>query len=380
MLKKIRYKIVFNRSRRLNKRGEGLLEIECSQDKRRLYLSTHTYLKPGYFINGSVCGIDNADGLNYALYVMIQDVERVELEFIRQGKDVNLMVLKDAVKSHISPSATLESFGISVVQDSERTELTKANYKTLFNNLERFRQNIYITDIDYQFVVSYDKFLRDSHISHNTRISRLRLLRAIVNEAIKRDIITTNPFNRFRIQQMVSKKGYVHKDQLRRLESMTLSGKEDIARDAFLIGCYTGLRFSDIKSLRNEHIANGWIKKRMQKTKFYVEIPTKAMFDGKMQSLIDKYGGDIERITKKIGNNSSINQLLKPIFERCGIEPGITFHSSRHTCATMLTQAGVDLQTIQKILGHTKIATTQIYAEVDKSKIIKDLKQSNKHK
>ena len=61
-----------------------------------------------------------------------------------------------------------------------------------------------VTDIDYNFVVAYDKWLRSSGIAHNTRVSRLRLLRAVVNEAKKRDIISSNPFDRFRIQQMVS--------------------------------------------------------------------------------------------------------------------------------------------------------------------------------
>ena len=193
MINKIRYRLVFNRAHRLNKRGEGLIEIECSQQGRRIYFSTHTYCLPEHFKSGSVCDMTNADGLNYALYLMIQDVEKVELEYIKRGVPVSLPILKEAVRAHISPAAKLSEFGMQVVEQSERKELTKLNYQTLLNNIERFRKGTLLTDIDYQFVVSYDKWLRESGIMHNTRISRLRLLRALLNEAVKRDILTVNP-------------------------------------------------------------------------------------------------------------------------------------------------------------------------------------------
>lgn len=101
MLRKIRYKLVYNRARRLNKRGEGLIEIECTQQKRRIYFTTHTYVKPENFADGMVTGTPNATGLNYALCLMIQDVERVELEYIKKGVEVSLPMLREAVRSHI---------------------------------------------------------------------------------------------------------------------------------------------------------------------------------------------------------------------------------------------------------------------------------------
>lgn len=378
MLQKIRYKLVFNRANRLNKRGEGLVEIECGQQHRRIYFSTHTYCTPDHYSNGTVVNMPNADGLNYALYIMMQDIERVELEYIKRGVEVNLPMLKEAVRAHISPAAKLSEFGMQVVEQSERKELTKLNYQTLLNNIERFRKGTLITDIDYQFVVSYDKWLRESGIMHNTRISRLRLLRALLNEAVKRDIITVNPFNRFRIQQMVSKKGYLTHEQVHKLERLALKGTEDRVRDAFLIGCYTGLRFSDIVSLRPEHIDKGWLMKKMVKTGFIVEIPIDELFGGKMLVLVEKYGGQIDRLTKSLGSNSAVNKVLRGILDRIGADVKITFHSSRHTFATLLGQSGVQLTTIQKLLGHQKLQTTQIYNEVDRRAIRNDIKKQSK--
>ena len=379
MLTKIRYKLVYNRSHRLNRLGEGLVEIECSQSGRRIYFTTHTYVRPGQFCRGAIVDVPNAQGLNFALYRMIQDIERVELEYIKRGVEVTLPILKEAVRAHISPAAKISEFGMQVVEQSDRKHLTKQNYQTLLNNMEKFRRGSLITDIDYQYIVSYDKWLRDSGIAHNTRISRLRLLRALLNEAKKRDIISFNPFDRFRIQQMVSKKGYITKEQLRKLENLSLRGTEDIVRDAFLVGCYTGLRFSDITTLRDEHLVNGWLTRKMSKTGFMVDIPVSTLFDGKLLKIVEKYGS-ISKLTKALGSNCAVNRTLRNILDRIGVDPKITFHSSRHTFATLLVQNHTPITTVQKLLGHQKVTTTQIYSEVDRRSIMNDLKKTAKHK
>lgn len=379
MLTKIRYKLVYNRSHRLNRFGEGLVEIECSQSGRRIYFTTHTYVRPGQFCRGAIVEVPNAQGLNFALYRMIQDIERVELEYIKRGVEVTLPILKEAVRAHISPAAKISEFGMQVIEQSDRKHLTKQNYQTLLNNMEKFRRGSLVTDIDYQYIVAYDKWLRDSGIAHNTRISRLRLLRALLNEAKKRDIISFNPFDRFRIQQMVSKKGYITKEQLRKLEYLSLRGTEDLVRDAFLVGCYTGLRFSDITTLRDEHLVNGWLTRNMSKTGFMVEIPVSTLFDGKLLKIVEKYGS-ISKLTKALGSNCAVNRTLRNVLDRIGVDPKITFHSSRHTFATLLVQNHTPITTVQKLLGHQKVTTTQIYSEVDRRSIMNDLRKIAKNK
>ncbi len=366
MIKKIRYKLVYNRSGCLNQRGEGLIQIEAEQQKRKIYFSTHTYVVPGNFAHGCVVNLENADGLNFALYSMIREIESIELEYIKMGVEVTLPLLKEAVKSHLAPAARLTAFGNEVVVNSDRNKLTKQNYITLFNNIDRFKPGVLISDVDYQFVVSYDKWLRDSGIAHNTRVSRLRLLRAVLNEAKNRDIISVNPFERFKIQQMVSKKGYLTQAQVHELERMKLKGYDDLVRDAFLLGTYTGLRFSDITALRQSHIKDGWLVICMQKTKFMVEIPVATLFDGKTMGLVEKYGGDIGRLTKRLGANATVNKTLHPLLESIGVDAKLTFHASRHTFATLLGQKGVDIAAVSKLLGHQKLQTTEIYREVDR--------------
>ena len=98
-------------------------------------------------------------------------------------------MLKAAIKESSSPSAKFIDFGREIVSASERKELTKLGYETLFNNIEKFRKGVLISDVDYSFITKYDSWMKDCNIAHNTRVGRLRQIKAILNEAIKRDII-----------------------------------------------------------------------------------------------------------------------------------------------------------------------------------------------
>lgn len=375
MVNKISYRVVCNRSRRLNKDGKALIEIECRQGDRRKYFTTHIHVEPQNFQNGFIVNVLNADGLNYAIYKIRNDLEFIELEYIKNNQEISLAMLKESYKMHATPSAKLRDFGLEVISQSDKSHSTKLNYKTMFNDVEKFRKNTLIQDINYQFIISYEKWMRDNNISQNTIISRLRLLKAILNEAKKLHVISANPFENYKIKQMIPKKGYLKKEELLKLEQIELSSKEDLIRDAFLVGCYTGLRFSDIVSLRQSDITDGWLHKKMVKTKLSVDVPVKELFNGKLYNLIEKYNNDIGYLTKHLPSNSTTNKILRDIFDKLEIPQEIKFHSSRHTFATLLAQGNVSLPTIQKLLGHTKLQTTQIYSEMDKETILNAIKQ-----
>lgn len=361
---KIRYRLVFNHARRLNKRGESLIQIELQQGKRRRYVSTHTYVMPENWKDGWIVGTTDDAGRNFSLRHMIWEVEQVELEYIKKGMRLTLPALIEAVKSQVSPAAKLRDFIDAMLHDGERKTTTQQNYHTLMNDIDRFRPNTHINDIDYKWIADYERHLKERNVAHNTRISRLRLLRAVINEALKRDIISQDPFRRIHLDAMEAKKGYVTMPQLKKLESMELQGKEDRVRDLFLIGCYTGLRFSDVRTLRAEHFtADGWLKKKTQKTGAVVEIPYTRLFRGGMVRLIDKYHGDIGTLTKKAPTNSETNRILKSILTNVQADPHVTFHSSRHTFATLLSKQGIGIETIQRMLGHSSVQMTQIYNE-----------------
>lgn len=379
---------VYNRCHYLNKRGESLIQIECSDGSKRIYFSTNIRVKPSQFVEGEVANHPLANEYNYLICEIIVSIEKIEIDFIKRGIKPTLEMIKNAINESSAPSSKFIDFGKEAVASSDRKKRTKEGYDTLFNNIEKFKSGVLISDVDYNFIVKYDQWMKDCGIATNTRIGRLRQTKAILNEAVKRDIIEKNPFDKFKIPSMENKKGFLSLSSIKKIENANLSNKEKIVKDAFLFCVYSGLRYSDLKTLKSEHIKNGWITKTMEKTKFKVEIPIEKLFDGKAMKIIERYG-KIENLTKKIGCNATVNKTLHDIFKKLNIknddgEKEFTFHTARHTFASLLLQMGMPITSVQKMLGHQKLSTTQIYGEVDKKTINNDiknvLKKMNKNK
>lgn len=377
MLQKVRFRLVFNRACRLNRNGEGLVQIECSQGSRRIYISTHVYVKPLFWNPVQMIhGHPLSQGLNAALLQMLIEVEQIELDYIRRGVHPTLMMIRDALREHMSPSARLRDFIREVVSNSDRKEHTKQGYQTLLNNLERFRKGSLVADVDYQFIIKYDSWLKKENLMHNTRVGRLRMLRAIMNEAVARELIARNPFERFQIPPMTPKQGYIPAEKLKKLKKLKVSGRKELVRDAFLFCCFTGLRFCDIVTLRSTHISNdGWIKKQMVKTGFTVEIPMGKIFNGEAIDIIKKYG-TIEKISTRLGQNGTVNSILRELFSRIGLaDCHYTFHTARHTFAQLLLHQGMPMTAVQQMLGHQKMETTQIYGQRDRKTLLAEMRK-----
>lgn len=150
-------------------------------------------------------------------------------------------------------------------------------------------------------------------------------------------------------------------------------------RDIFVFCCFTGLAFSDIHGLGKEHIvedSNGvrWIRKGRQKTKIMcniplMEVPLKILEKYSTNEYCRKHG-----VLFPVLCNQKMNAYLKELADICGIKKTLTTHLARHTFATTTTLAkGVPIETVSKMLGHTNIETTQIYARITNEKIRKDM-------
>ncbi len=149
-----------------------------------------------------------------------------------------------------------------------------------------------------------------------------------------------------------------------------------VNRDIFVFSCFTGLAYVDVRNLKANDIQTSfdgklWIIKKRQKTNVHSNI---LLLDiPKM--ILKKYSNKITggKLLPVI-INQRINSYLKEIADVCGIEKNLTFHLARHTFATTVTLAkGVPMETVSKMLGHTSIRTTQIYARITESKIGNDM-------
>ncbi|WP_338359713.1 site-specific integrase [Yeosuana marina] len=256
----------------------------------------------------------------------------------------------------------------------------KRKYKTL---------DIHLQNLDYKFIIGFESFLRgyqsrpsQGKISNNVAMKHIQRLRKIITLAFNMEWIDRDPFVKFKPKLEKKEREFLTEMELQRIERLSCSiDRLMTVKDLFVFGCYTGMSYVDIMKLKRDNIISGidgnnWIMTERLKTKTPVKIPLLPV----VESLIEKYE-DHPRTRISGGlmpylSNQKLNSYLKEIADMCDINKNLTFHMARHTFATTVTLSnGVPIETVSKLLGHTKIVTTQIYARVIERKISEDMER-----
>lgn len=379
-MEKIRYRLVYNRKKHLNKQGTALVQVEASLNQRKIYFKTNIYIKPEHWDKrtSQVIGHPQANDLNSMLFEFVLHLQGIELALWKRGVPATLSLLKDAMKKNRPINITFPIFAKEYVQHSDRRQSTKDNLITTINVLQEFRPGVDFKDITYTFLKDFEVYLREKGNGVNTVAKHLRQLRTLVNEAINQGYIHADayPFRKFKIKQEKGRHEFLTPDELRKLENLEVNdNKLRHVLDAFLFCCYTGLRFSDFCQLNYSNFAkiNGkkWLHFKSIKTGIELRLPLHLLFEGKALSILDRY-----EITEfaNLGSNAETNKALAQITGMARIKKHVTYHTARHTCATLLIHQGVPITTVQRLLGHTSVKTTEIYSEILSSTIVRDLK------
>lgn len=377
---KIKYRLVYNRKKQLNKQGTALVQVEASLNQRKVYFKTNIYLKPEHWDKrtSQVIVHPQADDLNSMLFEFVLHLQGIELALWKRGVPATLSLLKDAMKKNRPVNVTFPVFAKEYVQHSDRRESTKENLYTTITVLQEFRPGLDFKDITYTFLKDFEVYLREKGNGVNTVAKHLRQLRTLVNEAINQGYIHADayPFRKFKIKQEKGRHEFLTPDELRKLENLEMSDKKlRHVLDAFLFCCYVGLRFSDFCQLTPANFirVNGkrWLHFKSIKTGIELRLPLHLLFEGKALSILDRY--NIAEFAS-LGSNSEVNKALSVIAGMARIKKHVTYHTARHTCATLLIHQGVPITTVQKLLGHTSVKTTEIYSEILSNTIVRDLK------
>lgn len=291
--------------------------------------------------------------------------------------------LVDQVKKSVSPISFFD-FSEYVIENSDRSQSTKENMRGTLKKLKKYRNELYFRDINFAFLRSFEQRLRDEGLKVNTVGKHMRILRTLVNEAINEGYILQEayPFRKFKIKKEKKEHNFLMPADLEKLENLELPDRKNNSRhilDAFLFCCYCGLRFSDFKQLTYKNLVTvdgkEWLVMNSIKTGVKLNIPLYLLFNGKALGIMQKYDS-IEQLAA-LGCNSDTNRTLQKLGRMAHIGKKFTYHTSRHTCATLLVHQGVPITTVQKLLGHTSVKTTEIYSEVFDETIIKDLTRAN---
>lgn len=377
---KIKYRLVCNRKKQLNKQGTALVQVEASLNQRKIYFKTNIYLKPEHWDKrtSQVIVHPQANDLNAMLFEFVLHLQGVELALWKRGVPATLSLLKDAMKKNRPVNVTFPVFAKEYVQHSDRRQSTRENLITTINVLQEFRPGLDFKDITYTFLKDFEVYLREKGNGVNTVAKHLRQLRTLVNEAINQGYIHADayPFRKYKIKQEKGRHEFLTPDELKKLENLEINDRKlRHVLDAFLFCCYVGLRFSDFCQLSPANFikVNGkkWLHFKSIKTGIELRLPLHLLFEGKALAILDRY--NIAEFAS-LGSNSEVNKALSVIAGMARIKKHITYHTARHTCATLLIHQGVPITTVQRLLGHTSVKTTEVYSEILSSTIVRDLK------
>lgn len=245
--------------------------------------------------------------------------------------------------------------------------------------------DIYLSQLSMELATNFEHFVRSNPMKAYDRCEgnglakHVQRFKRIVNWSVEIKWITVNPLKEYSCPQKKAKRKKVNFQQLVAIEQQQFSDPSiRYVKELFLHSCYTGFAFVDAMALREEHFewdADGtvWCKIYRLKSNELAAVPilkSAATLLNKYKSLPDyRPGGPIFPCI----TNQEVNRCLKVIQAVCGIDFSLTFHIARHTFAkTVALKNGIPLETVQIMMGHAKITTTQIYADVDEEKVLDD--------
>ena len=252
---------------------------------------------------------------------------------------------------------------------------------SMLKHLETFGgSDIPLKNVDEETIKQFIDYLRSAHdlhknmktpgkLSDSTIHLKVNILKSVLREAVRQGLLEQNPFDRlphsYRVKAQYRERIALTQEELIKLSETPCKTPE--LKEAFLLSCITGLRKSDILSLSIHDIEKRdntyYIYKKMKKTQRWLRLPLPEEAHHILSKLHAK-NSDTPYFFAHLSPHH-LGEHLEVWLEDCHIsDKHITFHSGRHTCATLLLTQGTDLYTIMRYLGHQNINTTQRYAHI----------------
>lgn len=326
-------------------------------------------------------------------------IENYRAELVRHYKTllenksyITAEILKNAIKGiGIKQNSLIQEFAALIEEKRQSVGIliVKTTYTHLYRAYQHLKEfleykygvtDILFTQVDFDFIESYVYYLKvNLQLSASTTNNTIKPLRKVVMRALNKGLMYQDPFFGYRPQRITITRKWLSMDEIERLMQVDMKHESaNFIRDMFLFSTFTGLAYVDLKNLRHDNImwqedGKQWIVLNRQKTGTTSYIP---LLDIPLR-LIEKY-----RNTAFAGLDGKVFRLctienadiqLKKIAKAANIDKCLTYHMARHSYATLCLSMGVPIETISQTLGHRSISTTQIYAEITRTKINEDM-------
>ena len=356
-------RFVFDRKKVATKEKKGLVQIEVCSERKRKWIGTGVKVYADQWDDKrKVTARPDSLDLNMKLDLMMSNILEYVNSLIRRKVPFDFESLDVFLKNSSESDSFIDFIVRRTDGRKDRAEGTIKHYRTLVKVLEDFGRINYFHDLTRSNITMFDDYLRSKGIKDTTVYGYHKNMKAYINEAIRFGIISENPYVGLKINRGKSdKRKYLTYEEMRRMERCRITDPSvNRVRDLFLFQCYTGLAYSDLYKFDFasdvERRGNKFIiADRRVKTNedYFIVLLSPAM------DILKKYDFDLPVIS-----NQKYNDYLKVAASFAKIDKNLTTHCARHTFAVFALNNGVPMEVVSKMLGHTNIKTTQIYAKV----------------
>lgn len=318
---------------------------------------------------------------------------------VQENKLINPIVMRDRFLGKVEKPKMLCEIFRKINEkrkvEYERGDIVKATYdrwqRCVIYLEDFFRLNMETDDIPVREVTSgmlddFEHFLRMSKgCANNAAVRYLRCVKNTLQYALAHKWISEDPFIGKKYQRTHPERDFLTEPEIQSILDKDFSEfpRLELVKDIFIFCCFTGLAFCDIKTLKRENIVhdaegNTWIRKAREKTGEMSVIPLLEIPKGIAEKYADHPVVQTTGVVLPVITNQRMNSYLKEIADSVKIRKHLTTHIARHTFATMSLSNHVPIESISKMLGHTDIKTTQIYAKMQDRTVYEDMEEMRK--
>lgn len=352
-------RIIFDRRKTASDVKKGAVEIEIYRRGERKRISTGVTLHARQWQNGLV--VNHPDSM--ALNLRIQTKYRQVYEYFSSNPHRRLTNFS---REDLDCPGFVDWLATQIEGRNDLSEQTLRQHRTMLDSVRSFGRLRAFADVTPENVMLWDMKLR-THLTKQTSVHDYhKRLKVYVNRAVKFGLLERSPYDLVKIPRGKEHNvKYLTEQERSVIESLELSGGLAVARDMFVMSCYTGLAYCDLVKVGREDIVteNGkeFICDRRNKT----QGGYKLLVLPQVKEILRRYDYNMNRLS-----NQKCNVYLKAIAVMAGINRiNLTFHVGRHTFATWALKKGVAIEVVSKMLAHADISTTQIYAKVLQSEV-----------
>lgn len=352
-------KIVFDRRKTASRVRCGTVEIEIYQNRKRKWISTGVRVFAHEWKNGMVAGRVDAPELNVRIQTKYQQV----LSLFDEGyRDIG-----NITAEHLGKVNFLDWLDAQIEGRVDLRESTRRAHRQTARHLREFGRIQSFGDLTTRNIALWDECIKGHVKKQSSAHGYHKRLKPYIKKAIQLDLLKESPYKGFKVARGRSEGiKYITEAERERIEMLPLSDGMAVVRDMFIFACYTGLADCDLRKIKREDVIDEDGKRYLIDRRQKTGDRYKLVLLGKALEILERYDYNLDRVT-----NQKCNQYLKAIQVMAGIKTNLTMHVGRHTFATWALKRGVRIEVVSKMLAHTNINTTQIYAKVLQEEVTK---------